>query len=124
MRLTFELELPYPKVTGNHAVKHTRTGGHYKTAKAVEYEATVNRVVSQTGLNQHTLNQPLRLTWIIAPPDRRARDIDNVRKVVADALTKSKLWVDDSNKILREESFIWTDPEPEGKIFLTVETIA
>jgi crossover junction endodeoxyribonuclease RusA len=124
MQKTHQLELPWPAVTGNHAVKHTKTGGHYKVAKAKAYEAAVHAIVLGQGLGQgQTLNGPLRAVWLLAPPDRRARDMDNVRKTVADALTKAGFWADDSNKVLAEERFVWTAPEPGGVVFLTVETI-
>lgn len=116
---TIELELPWPP-TGNHATKHTRTGGHYKTAKAVSYRAAVAQLLGWKGLGTNPLKGPLKVEWLLAPPDRRSRDVDNARKEAADALTLGGLWADDSNKVIREERFIWTEPEPKGKIFLTI----
>lgn len=124
MQNQYQLEIPWPSVTGNHAVKHTKTGGHYKTAKAVAYEAAVSAIVLGQGLGYpNTLKGPLRAIWLLAPPDRRARDVDNVRKTVADALTKAGFWADDSCKVLVREEFEWTAPEPGGVVFLTVETV-
>jgi crossover junction endodeoxyribonuclease RusA len=121
------LELPWPAVTGNHAVKHTRTGGHFKTAKAVGYEAAVALLLGHQGLGQGNgrkpLAGPLSVSWVLAPPDRRARDVDNVRKTVADALTKAGFWADDSCKVIRREEFEWTDPEVGGKLLLTVKEL-
>jgi crossover junction endodeoxyribonuclease RusA len=120
----YQLEIPWPAVTGNHAVRHTKTGGHYKTAKAVGYEAAVRSIVLGQGFgSSKTLKGPLKAVWLLAPPDRRARDMDNVRKTAADALTKAGFWADDSNKVLVEERFVWTTPEPGGVVFLTVETM-
>ena len=64
---------------------------------------------------------PLSLHWVLAPPDRRATDVDNVRKEAADALTLAGLWVDDSCKVLRRELFEWTDPVPGGRVLLTIK---
>jgi crossover junction endodeoxyribonuclease RusA len=120
----YQLEIPWPTVTGNHAVKHTKTGGHYKTAQAKAYEAAVAAIVVGQGLgSSRTLNGPLRAFWLLAPPDRRARDLDNVRKTAADALTKAGFWADDSNKVLTAERFEWSAPEAGGKIFLTIEVL-
>jgi len=116
---TIELELPWPP-TGNHATKHTRSGVHYKTPEAVRYRAAIAQLLGWKGLGKEPLAGPLKVDWLLAPPDRRARDVDNARKEAADALTLGKLWVDDSNKVIRKETFIWTDPEPKGKIFLTI----
>ena len=126
--LTFEFELPWPKVLGNHATKHTRAGGHYKVPEAVAYEALVGQIVASMGMGRLTgqkpLDGPLSVSWLLGPPDNRARDIDNVRKVVADALTKSGFWTDDSCKVIRREAFEWTKATPAGAIGLTVEVLA
>lgn len=126
--LTFTFELPWPAVTGNHAVKHTRAGGHYKTPPAKAYEALVAQIVASMGMGsligRKALGGPLSVSWLLAPPDRRARDVDNVRKVAADALTLAGFWKDDSNKVLVREAFEWTEPTPGGAIGLTVEVLA
>jgi crossover junction endodeoxyribonuclease RusA len=126
--LTYEFALPWPKVTGNHAVKHTRSGGHYKTPEAKAYEATVAQIVASMGmgslLGQKALGGPLKVLWLLSPPDRRARDVDNVRKVVADALTRAGFWEDDSNKVLVRETFEWADSTPGGEVSLLVEVMA
>lgn len=126
--LTYEFELPWPKVLGNHATKHTRAGGHYKVPEAVAYDALVGQIVASMGMgrltSQKPLDGPLSVSWLLGPPDNRARDVDNVRKVVADALTKSGFWKDDSNKVLVRESFEWTKALPGGAVGLTVEVLA
>jgi Holliday junction resolvase RusA-like endonuclease len=126
--LTYTFELPWPKVLGNHATKHTRAGGHYKVPEAVAYDALVGQIVASMGMgrltSQKPLAGPLSVSWLLAPPDSRARDVDNVRKVVADALTKSGFWKDDSCKVLVREAFEWTQPTPGGAVHLTVEVLA
>jgi crossover junction endodeoxyribonuclease RusA len=126
--LTYEFELPWPKVLGNHATKHTRAGGHYKVPEAVAYDALVGQIVASMGMGRLTAKKPLAgplsVSWLLAPPDARARDVDNVRKVVADALTKAGFWKDDSCKVLVREAFEWTKPMPGGAIGLTVEVVA
>ena len=126
--LTYEVALPWPTVTGNHAVKHSRTGGHYKTPEAKRYEGTVAQIVAGMGLGtllgQKPLGGPLAVSWLLSPPDRRARDLDNLRKVVADALTRAGFWADDSNKVLVRESFEWADSTPGGEVSLLVEVLS
>jgi len=120
--------LPWPKVLGNHATKHTRSGGHYKVPEAEAYDVLVRQAVAGLGMGSLTaskpLGGPLSVSWLLAPPDKRARDVDNVRKVVADALTKAGFWSDDSNKVLTREAFEWTPALPGGVICLTVEVLA
>lgn len=124
---TLEFSIPWPTVTGNHAVKHTRTGGHYKTPAAKAYEGVVAQIVAGMGmatlLGKKPLDGPLKVHWMLSPPDRRARDLDNTRKVAADALTRAGFWKDDSNKVLVSEGFDWYDPTPGGEIHLTVEVL-
>lgn len=124
---SWSIELPWPPVTGNRAVRHAGRGVHYKTREAQAYDAAVAAIVVALGVGQgagrKALGGPLVAEWVLAPPDRRARDLDNLRKVCADALTKAGLWKDDSNKVLLRESFIWTEPVAGGSVFLTLETL-
>ena len=123
---TIELELPYPP-SGNTATRHTRGGGHYKTTLALSYRAAVARAVAERGLGtgsgHEALVGPLALSWLLLPPDERARDVDNVRKESADALTQSGLWVDDSNRVVRRETFEWGPAVPGGMVELTIEVL-
>ena len=124
--VTVTLELPWPP-TGNHATKHPSAGVHYKTPKAKAYRALAAQIVAAVGyghsIGRKPLGGPLAVEWVLAPPDRRARDVDNVRKECADALTLAGLWTDDSCKVIRREAFIWTDPVPEGRVLLTVSEV-
>lgn len=121
---TFSFELPWPP-TGNTATRHTRSGSHYTTAKVLSYRALVLRTLASVGLGSLTSKKPLlgplSVSWVLAPPDAtKSRDIDNHRKVLADALTLAGLWTDDSNKVIRKETFEWTDPEAGGKVFISI----
>jgi crossover junction endodeoxyribonuclease RusA len=120
------MELPWPP-TGNHATQHTRGGGHYKTRETLAYRAAVASLLRGIGVGSQTLPEPLEgplaVSWLLAPPDGRARDVDNVRKEAADALTKAGLWVDDSCQVIRREAFEWSDPQPGGIIALTVREL-
>lgn len=121
-------ELPWPPVTGNQAVRHTGWGVHYKTAQSRRYETLVAQIVAGMGMGtlagKKPLSGPLIVSWLLCPPDARSRDLDNLRKVVADALTRAGFWADDSNKVIRREVFDWTSPERGGAIQLTVQGVA
>lgn len=125
-RLTFTFELPWPP-TGNHATKHPSAGVHYKTPKARAYRGLVAQILGGMGrgslLGQKPLAGPLHVEWVLAPPDRRARDVDNVRKECADALTLAGLWADDSCKVIRREVFEWAEPVRDGRILVTVTEV-
>lgn len=124
--LTFTFELPWPP-TGNHATRHTKTGGHYKTRETLCYRGLVAQIVGGMGMGslvgKKPLSGPLAVEWVLGPPDRRSRDVDNVRKECADALTLAGLWVDDSCKVIRRETFEWTEPVRDGRVLITVSEV-
>jgi len=123
---TIELELPYPP-SGNTATRHVRGGAHYKTAGTQAYRVAVARALAEVGLGLGTAAEPLKgplaLSWLLLPPDKRGRDVDNARKEMADALTAAGLWKDDSNRVIRRESFEWGPELPGGRVELTVEVL-
>lgn len=109
-----QVEIPYPGHTGNSSTRHAN-GKHYLTREAIAYRwavaAAVGRVVPLAG--------PFSVDWLIAPPDRRARDADNLHKVCGDALTHAGWWVDDSNKVIVSGRWKWTEPIKGGRIMVT-----
>lgn len=116
----YQIELPYPEHSGNQATRHSR-GQHYTTDATQMYRAQVLQTALRLGLHERALSGPLEVDWLVAPPDTRARDEDNLRKPVQDAVTKARIWADDSNRVIRRSTFTWTDPVPGGAILLTIK---
>jgi len=116
---TVTIELPYPGRTGNHSVRHTATGRHYVSKEALAYRA----LVSQALRGRRAPPGPISVAWTFVPPDRRARDADNLLKVVKDALTLAGFWADDSNKVIQRGDWEWVEPEKGGSILLTVSSL-
>lgn len=119
MSAVYVLEVPYPKASGNSHVRHGG-GAHYLTKGARAYRSLVAVAAHAQGLHSRMLPGPLEVEFSIAPPDRRARDADNLLKPVLDALTNAGVWVDDSNRVIARTSVEWCDPEPGGRILLTI----
>jgi crossover junction endodeoxyribonuclease RusA len=113
-----ELVLPYPSSTGNHSVRHTKTGGHYVTAEAKEYRAQVAMALRGCMAPRG----PISTAWTFYPPDLRARDSTNLLKVVEDALTRALFWEDDSNKVIVCGSWGWGPVVKGGVIELVVSS--
>lgn len=109
-----EVQLPYPPVTGNHVWKHAG-GRHYLTRQATVYYTAVASSLRHQG-KVLDLEVGVHVHCQLAPPDRRRRDLDNVWKVLADALTRGGLWRDD--KLIRRLTLEWTDPQPGGAVTL------
>lgn len=112
------LTFPYPP-SGNHSAKHAN-GRHWLQPTTIRYREDVARLV---GMYKAAWNitGPVKVTYWLCPPDRRARDADNVLKSLNDALTKAGVWEDDSNKILRELRVIWGDPVKHGEVRVQIE---
>ena len=78
--------------------------------------ASVYRIMSQRGqkkLPRTKITGPLALIIYLRPPDRIRRDIDNYIKAINDALTKAKVWEDDS----QVQAFLpqWLEPNSKTK---------
>jgi len=84
--------LPWPP-TANTATRHTGNGVHYLTAEHKAYRAKVAECVQGMRIPRMVGSLSVRVTF--APPDRRRRDLDNVWKVVGDALQHAGMYDDD-----------------------------
>lgn len=63
---------------------------------------------------------PGRLAVLVeaAPPDRRARDLDNILKALLDALTHAGVWLDDSQ--IDDLRIVRRGPERGGRVVVHV----
>lgn len=112
------LTIPYPP-SGNHAVKHGRNR-HYSTQEVRRYRSTIHMLaMQQRACNR--LQGPLQVVAEIRPPDRRRRDMDNVWKTVADALTHAGVWEDDFQ--IADLRLIRAEPVKGGQVDVMVEEL-
>lgn len=115
---SFKLCVPYPPVSGNHYIGTTKTGRRFVTAKATEYRALIKSII----------NKPPRLAGPVAvrldtwTPDNRKRDLDNIEKVLFDALTLAGLWIDDSQII--DKHHVRHGKDKPGRIEIDVQNQA
>jgi crossover junction endodeoxyribonuclease RusA len=89
----YEYQLPYPPSV-NHTWRH-KGGQFYVSPKTKTYRADVLAAVWSQG-KPPQLECPLTVHLYVTPPDKRVRDLDNIFKVVLDALAKAGVYVDDS----------------------------
>lgn len=92
----FVLKLPYPP-TINHYYLRTRTGQIFIGAKGKEFRKQVVEFLREIPDRQQTLGKEIRVQcWVEAHvPDKRRRDMDNIKKPLLDALTHAGVWEDD-----------------------------
>lgn len=113
-----EILLPYPP-SNNHYKRH-RGGQYFLTAQAKRFHREVAEALAKAG-NPSFGDVRLKVRLEVRPPDRRRRDLDNVPKVLFDALQRSGLFDDDSQiddyRVRRDH------PTPGGMVLVTVMDI-
>jgi Holliday junction resolvase RusA-like endonuclease len=114
------IELPWPGLSGNNHTRGKPGGGRYLTRGAQAYRMAVGLCVGR----RRAPAGPLHTQWLLCPPDGRARDVDNVMKVVKDALTAAQFWPDDSNRVIAAGGWEWAPPGTPGGIFLSVRSLS
>ena len=103
MSASATLTLPWPPSV-NHYWRHRIAGPKHKpfiqvyvSKEGQEYRESVKRAVLRRwpGL-LHPLAMRLRVVVLVNPPDRRARDLDNLGKGLLDSLKHAGVYQDDS----------------------------
>lgn len=89
------LTLPWPPTINHYYAPGQRPGTYYMTAAARAYRIEVSTRVGAQRMRQG-LTGRLRLCIVACPPDRRARDLDNLLKAVQDALQHAGVYRSDS----------------------------
>lgn len=117
--MRYSLELPYPPFSGNTSTRFGR-GRHYTRPEIVGYRQRVAIWCASHGLAGLVLPGPLEVLYTLYPPDLRARDEDNVLKVVKDALTRARVWVDDSNRVIVRSVVEWGEVVALGRVCITL----
>ena len=106
MTATYTLELPYPPRSGNGTTR-TGQGRHYTVKEVVSYRQRLAIASSGLGVAGLRLPGPLRVTYWLWPPDRKARDDDNVLKVLKDSKAQQ------GHKVLKEDKVLKVLEEAE-----------
>ena len=89
-----EIKLPWPPST-NRVWRNVK-GRTILSADGRMYREVVGMHCLASKIAGKRLSGRLSVRFIINPPDRRRRDIDNLVKVPLDALTHAAVWLDDS----------------------------
>lgn len=82
--------MPYPPSVNRYW--RYANGRAYVTAEGKQYKAAVLQCV---GRRPSPTPDRVCIVVDVYPPDRRARDIDNLLKALLDALTNAGVWMDD-----------------------------
>lgn len=83
------------------------------------YERADWLIKSQLPRGWQPITGRVRVDCWAYPPDRRKRDLDNLWKPVLDALTKSGVWLDDSQVV--DERLRWGPKEKDGRVTVEIK---
>ena len=89
---TFVLKLPWPPSI-NHYYGRTRTGQQFIGSKGKQFRKDVIEYLRFIPESDRSIDKDRRVqVWVEAfPPDRRRRDLDNLKKALLDALTHASV---------------------------------
>lgn len=88
--------LPYPPSLNSYYRYNLKTHKMYTSKEGKAYRALIKEFLSEFVQKNNTIEENIKLSIILYPPDRRKRDIDNILKVLFDALQDALLIKDDS----------------------------
>lgn len=123
--MTLKFSLPWaPSV--NHYWQHVVMGGKFKKSRAMvflseagkRYRIEVMRHLAEQQVPRGAVKGRLAVHAIAYPPDRRARDLDNVWKGVLDALRHGGVIADDEH--IDDLHIVRGPVTPGGCLVLTV----
>lgn len=113
--VALSIDLPYPPTVNTYwrhvgsKVLISKTGRRFRDL--------VEGQVMLLGLNQVILGK-IEVSILVAPPDRRRRDIDNVLKALLDALEHAGVYRDDSQ--IAKLSIERSEPVENGRAFVEI----
>lgn len=114
------LTLPWPPTINHYYAPGSRPGTHYMTPQARAYRIEVSTRVGAQRMRKG-LTGRLRLHAVAHPPDRRARDLDNLHKGLLDALQHAGVY--DSDSQIDDLRIVRGDVVKGGKIVVAVVEI-
>jgi crossover junction endodeoxyribonuclease RusA len=115
------LTLPYPPTVNTYW--RSRWTGKFIQHYISEDGQTFRHQVIRSLTDWDMILGPLSVRIFAYPPDRKARDIDNILKAPLDAMAHAGVFEDDSQI---EELYVrkWREPSPPGRIDITVSQLA
>lgn len=83
------------------------------------YDCVLEHRVTSSGTMPYFIAFPVSVDIIAHPPNRARRDLDNLPKAILDALTKARVWEDDS--LIHDLRIRWGEVRKGGEIEITIK---
>lgn len=118
------MTLPWPPSVNSywrHPTKGPLAGRHLISEDGRAYRSGVALQIAAAHVVKSPLTSRLAIKICAAPPDRRARDLDNILKSLLDALTYGKLIRDDSQ--FDEIHIIRMPPSKPGTVTIFINPL-
>lgn len=119
-RTHMNLALPFPPSINSIYIPIGR-GRQILSKKAVEYHQLFEKLLNEQGHPGKSSGFLEARVWI-CPPDRRARDCDNILKILFDAMQKCGIYDNDS-QIKRVDLVMDYWPFPDGAVVVKLDEI-
>lgn len=118
-----ELSLPWPPTVNTYWRSIVIKGQSRVliSSRGREYQADVAKFC-MVQRAPHRLPGRLGVTITAHPPDRRARDLDNLTKSLLDSLTKAGVWSDDSQ--IDDLRIVRAAVLPEGRVMVAIRVLS
>lgn len=122
----FEILLPWPPSINHYYLRDWRTGRVVLGARGREYRTEARAVIGGSVRSDTwpRVSGPVSVSLVLYPPDRRRRDIDNIRKAVYDAISDrpGHVGIIADDCLIRRDSAEMTD-KTGGQVLVTIERI-
>ena len=118
---TFVLKLPWPPSINSY-YGTTRTGRRFISGKGQSFRALVIEALREIPDLGETLDDRLQVWVECYPPDRRKRDLDNIKKALLDALQHAGVYLDDCQ--IDDLRSVRREVEKPGHVLVHVAVLA
>ena len=118
------LSLPWPpsvNVYWRHVAGKVLISREGRAYARVVYGCALEQSMTTLSVGRKTFVVPVSVDIIAYPPNRARRDLDNLPKAILDALTKARVWEDDS--LVHDLRIRWGEARKGGEIQITINAM-